>query len=70
MAPLAGDTSTGAAGALEGAMESTKAFNKLKAFTLPMPVAKSHPGAARVGRFIRRIRGRQDAERLRRQNSN
>jgi hypothetical protein len=46
VAPLAGDASTGAAGTVEDAMEFTKAFNKLKAFTLPMPVVKSHPEAA------------------------
>ena len=46
VAPLAGDSSVGAAGAPVGEIEFTKAFNKLEALTLPMPVAKSHPGAA------------------------
>ena len=44
VAPLAGDTRTGATAAEGTAL--TKAFNRLKAFTLPMPVAKSHPGVA------------------------
>jgi hypothetical protein len=46
VAALAGEIKTGAAGALVGAMEFTKAFNKVKALTVPMPVAKSHPEVA------------------------
>jgi NAD(P)H-dependent FMN reductase len=46
VAALAGDTSVGAAGALEAVTELTKLLNRLKAFTLPMPVAKSHPAVA------------------------
>ena len=46
VAPLAGDSSSGAAGAPVGMIEFTKAFSRLKAFTLPMPVAKSQPGTA------------------------
>jgi hypothetical protein len=52
VAPLAGATSTGAAGALEGGAEFTNAFNKLEAFTLPRPVAKSQAGVvAKAGAY-------------------
>ena len=52
VAPLAGDSSTGAAGVLEGGMEFTNALNKLEAFTLPRPVAKSQAGVvAKAGAY-------------------
>jgi hypothetical protein len=52
VAALAGVSSTGAAGVLEGGMEFTNAFSKLEAFTLPRPVAKSQPGVvAKAGAY-------------------